>query len=100
MTILKCDEGLVQLDNCPHCGYLVSWVNMHYENEKPVLCKWCAIEQSIHQWAKSTVNAAFYERVGGLTQPVPDGTYCTCEPTFSHSEYTCIQCGKPYPPRH
>ena len=28
-----------------------------------------------------------------------DGAYCTCKTTFSHSEYTCIQCGKPYPPR-
>lgn len=41
MAVLKCDDGLVQLDKCPHCGFLVSWKDMQYELGKPVLCKWC-----------------------------------------------------------
>ena len=48
MAILKCDIGLIQLEECPRCKYLVSWVDMKYENEKPVLCRWCAAEQSVH----------------------------------------------------
>lgn len=45
MSILKSDEGLVQLHKCPKCSYLVVWVNMFFQNEKPVICKWCNAQQ-------------------------------------------------------
>ena len=57
MAILKCDIGLIQLEECPRCNYLVSWVDMKHENEKPILCKWCAAQQ---------------ERAADGFQPVPN----------------------------
>lgn len=41
MAILRTSEGLIQLDICPLCGYLVSWVDMRYENEEAVACRFC-----------------------------------------------------------
>ena len=41
MATLKCHEGLIQLEKCPICEYLVKWTDMMYQDEQPVQCKWC-----------------------------------------------------------
>lgn len=43
MAILRTVEGLVQLDICPICGFLVFWTDMDYENGKPVICRFCRV---------------------------------------------------------
>lgn len=63
MAILKCDIGLIQLEECPQCNYLVSWVDMKHENEKPVLCKWCAAEHGVH-WTCSKCGTSKYRGAG------------------------------------
>ena len=45
MAILRYSGGLAQADKCPKCSYLVFWVDMHYENEEPVICRFCCAEQ-------------------------------------------------------
>ncbi len=44
---LKTKTGLIPLNQCPHCGYLVMQVDMIYRNAKPVICKLCDRETGL-----------------------------------------------------
>ena len=46
MAILKTVEGLIQLDRCPVCGYLVFWTDMDYEAPiEPEICRFCRVDR-------------------------------------------------------
>lgn len=38
---LKSKEGLIPLNQCPRCGYLIMQGDMNYEDGKPVICRFC-----------------------------------------------------------
>ncbi len=71
MAILKTVEGLIQLDTCPICGYLVFWTDMDYRAAfEPETCRFCRVDRECRR-AERKLRRARKQALKGLELTMP-----------------------------
>jgi len=93
MAILKTAEGLVQLDGCPICGYLVLWTDMDYKSEKPVTCRFCRVRKEERRILRQEGRLRKAREALGLKATTPCavcGRLIPCTGVFGLPTYTDV----------